>query len=420
MAEDKDKEIDEIEEEKEESELDESEEKDEIESGEVSEENGNGDMEVLEKEALNLKDMDENRVVGTEITKEMKKSKDEIESGEVSEENGNGDMEVLEKEALNLKDMDENRVVGTEITKEMKKSYIDYAMSVIVSRALPAVEDVLKPVHRRILYAMKLMGLEKGMTKKSARIVGDTMGKFHPHGDMAIYDSLVRMAQDFSLRYPLVHGQGNFGCFTADTKVALTDGRNLSFVNLIEEQQQGKRNFTFTSDNGIIKIAEIKNPRKTKDNAEIIKITLDNGEEIKCTPNHRFMLLNGEYKEAQYLISGESLMPAYFRLSTKEDDANVAGYKMIFQPKQSSWQFVHVLADECNLNNGIYVNSKGRVRHHVDFNKLNNNPDNIRRMQWADHWKLHYELVSQKHTNDKAYREKLAEGRKQFWNNSEN
>src|SRR3989344_1273860 len=188
--------------------------------------------------------------------------------------------EVLEKEALNLKDMDENRVVGTEISTEMKRSYIDYAMSVIVSRALPSCEDGLKPVHRRILYAMKLMGLEKGMTKKSARIVGDTMGKFHPHGDMAIYDSLVRMAQDFSLRYPLVHGQGNFGCFTADTKVALTDGRNLSFVNLIEEQQQGKRNFTFTSDNGIIKIAEIKNPRKTKDNAEIIKITLDNGEEI--------------------------------------------------------------------------------------------------------------------------------------------
>jgi len=127
--------------------------------------------------------------------------------------NGNGNngnrsdgAEKLEKTEINLKDMDENRVVGTEISTEMKQAYIDYAMSVIVSRALPSAEDGLKPVHRRILYAMKQMGLEKGMTKKSARIVGDTMGKFHPHGDMAIYDSMVRMAQNFSLRYLLVRG----------------------------------------------------------------------------------------------------------------------------------------------------------------------------------------------------------------------
>lgn len=132
--------------------------------------------------------------------------------GEKDENGTNGvEIEHLEKSDFNLKDLDENRVLGSGISHEMKKAYIDYAMSVIVSRALPSVEDGLKPVQRRILYAMKLMGLEKGMTKKSARIVGDTMGKFHPHGDMAIYDALVRMAQDFSLRYPLVLGQGNFG-----------------------------------------------------------------------------------------------------------------------------------------------------------------------------------------------------------------
>src|SRR3989344_7438610 len=90
-----------------------------------------------------------------------------------------------------------SRVILQPIEDEMKKSYLDYAMSVIVGRALPSVEDGLKPVHRRILYAMKLMGLEKGMTKKSARIVEDKMGKFHPHGDMAIYDAMVRMAQVF-------------------------------------------------------------------------------------------------------------------------------------------------------------------------------------------------------------------------------
>ncbi len=152
--------------------------------------------------------------------KEMKKELDEDENGKESPEDKNYEAEVLEKETINLKDLDEHRVIGAEISTEMKRSYIDYAMSVIVSRALPSAEDGLKPVHRRILYAMKLMGLEKGMTKKCARIVGDTMGKFHPHGDMAIYDALVRMAQDFSLRYPLIHGQGNFGSMDGDNAAA--------------------------------------------------------------------------------------------------------------------------------------------------------------------------------------------------------
>ena len=112
---------------------------------------------------------------------------------------------------------DKQGIIESEISDEMKKAYIDYAMSVIVARALPAAEDGLKPVQRRILYAMQAMALHHDKpTKKCARIVGDTMGKFHPHGDVAIYDALVRMAQDFSLRYPLVDGQGNFGSIDAD------------------------------------------------------------------------------------------------------------------------------------------------------------------------------------------------------------
>lgn len=103
------------------------------------------------------------------------------------------------------------------IVKEMEESYLDYAMSVIISRALPDVRDGLKPVHRRILYAMHNLGLTHGAKYvKSARIVGECMGKYHPHGDMAIYDAMVRMAQDFSLRYPLVDGQGNFGSIDQD------------------------------------------------------------------------------------------------------------------------------------------------------------------------------------------------------------
>src|SRR3989338_6278971 len=96
------------------------------------------------------------------------------------------------------------------IVPEMERSYLDYAMSVIVARALPDVRDGLKPVHRRILFAMKELGLTKGTQfKKTARIVGEVLGKYHPHGDMAVYDALVRLAQNFSMRYPLIDGRGN-------------------------------------------------------------------------------------------------------------------------------------------------------------------------------------------------------------------
>jgi len=108
------------------------------------------------------------------------------------------------------------------ITDELRKSYLDYAMSVIVSRALPDVRDGLKPVHRRILYAMMEGGYDWSKPyRKSARIVGDVMGNYHPHGDSAIYDSLVRMAQDFSMRVPLVDGQGNFGSVDGDPAAAM-------------------------------------------------------------------------------------------------------------------------------------------------------------------------------------------------------
>ena len=108
------------------------------------------------------------------------------------------------------------------IEDEMKKSYMDYAMSVIIGRAIPDVRDGLKPVHRRILYAMYEMGNRHNKPyKKSARIVGEIMGKYHPHGDAAIYDTMVRMAQDFSLRYMLVDGQGNFGSIDGDPPAAM-------------------------------------------------------------------------------------------------------------------------------------------------------------------------------------------------------
>jgi len=146
------------------------------------------------------------------------------------DENGNGkaedkiEQEILadeskrrEKEQIG----NEKGVAAAEIVEEMEKAYIDYAMSVIVQRALPSVEDGLKPVHRRILYAMHNLGLDASkQTMKSARIVGETMGKYHPHGNIAVYDTMVRLAQDFSMRYPLVHGQGNFGSMDGDSAAA--------------------------------------------------------------------------------------------------------------------------------------------------------------------------------------------------------
>lgn len=114
------------------------------------------------------------------------------------------------------------KVEPRDINEEMQTSYLDYAMSVIVSRALPDVRDGLKPVHRRILYAMNSLGLSSGAKfRKSATVVGEVLGKYHPHGDTAVYDSMVRMAQDFAMRYPLVNGQGNFGSIDGDSAAAM-------------------------------------------------------------------------------------------------------------------------------------------------------------------------------------------------------
>jgi DNA gyrase subunit A len=114
---------------------------------------------------------------------------------------------------------DGEKIIPINIENEMRTAYIDYSMSVIVSRALPDVRDGLKPVHRRVLYGMQDLGV--GSTrphKKSARIVGEVLGKYHPHGDGSVYDAMVRMAQDWSLRYPLVDGQGNFGSIDPDPR----------------------------------------------------------------------------------------------------------------------------------------------------------------------------------------------------------
>jgi len=123
---------------------------------------------------------------------------------------------------LNNEESNINNIININIEDEMKKSYLNYAMSVIVSRALPDVRDGLKPVHRRILYAMNELGITPDKPyRKSARVVGDVLGKYHPHGDSSVYDAMVRLAQDFNTRYPLVDGHGNFGSIDGDSPAAM-------------------------------------------------------------------------------------------------------------------------------------------------------------------------------------------------------
>ncbi len=163
--------------------------------------------------------------------------------------------EKIEKTDEQKKLTEEKGVIPTEISNEMKKSYLDYAMSVIVSRAIPSVEDGLKPVQRRILYAMQQLGLKpNSQTKKSARIVGDVIGKYHPHGDTAVYEAMVRMAQDFSLRYPLVFGQGNFGSVDGDSAAAMryTEARLMDISSeLLQDIDKETVSFVSNYDNSL-------------------------------------------------------------------------------------------------------------------------------------------------------------------------
>lgn len=188
----------------------------------------------------------------------------------------------------------------------------------------------------------------------------------------------------------LVEGDSAGGCFSGDTKIALADGRNLSFKDLVREHEQGKENFCYTIlDDGHIGIQKIKHPRITKRNVQVIKIILDNNEEIVCTPDHLFMLRDGTYKPACELNVSDSLMPLNRQLSRKGKRITIEGYELVFDLKENRWIFAHLLADKYNLRNSVYTETDGYYRHHKDFNKLNNNPTNICRLTKEEHIALH-------------------------------
>ncbi|MEO8638003.1 MAG: toprim domain-containing protein [Candidatus Taylorbacteria bacterium] len=189
----------------------------------------------------------------------------------------------------------------------------------------------------------------------------------------------------------IVEGDSAGGCWIDKTEIALSDGRALSLKELIEEDKQGKQNFCYTMrEDGHIGLAPITNPRLTKHNAEVIKIILDSDEELTCTPDHPFRLVGGSYKPAHALTPNDSIAPLYRKISVKGEGTSLDGYEMVFDPKEKKWIPTHVLADMYNLKKGVYTSKNGSHRHHVDFNKRNNNPSNIQRVSYEQHMAIHY------------------------------
>ena len=189
----------------------------------------------------------------------------------------------------------------------------------------------------------------------------------------------------------LVEGDSAGGCFSGDTLVALADGRTLSFMELVSEQNEGKEHFGYTiRKDGKIGLQRLINARMTKAQARVVRVTLDNGQSIVCTPDHRFMLRDGSYKAAEELVSNDSLMPLYRKFSDmKEPGITIQGYEMVKDPSSGFWLFTHMLADWYNRWQGIYTEADGDHCHHIDFNKLNNNPTNIKRLPSQEHLELH-------------------------------
>jgi len=196
----------------------------------------------------------------------------------------------------------------------------------------------------------------------------------------------------------IVEGDSAGGCFTGDTEVALASGQSITFEELVRERENGEDHYGYTvDDDGKIGLERIENPRVTREDAPLVEVTLDDGESIRCTPDHEFMLRDGSYCEARNLDEGQSLMPLYRKKSdTSEEGITIDGYEMVKQPvMRDFWEFTHLLADRYNLEADEYDAETGDHKHHSDFDKHNNRPDNIERLSESEHLELHREHAAE-------------------------
>ncbi|MFT7834673.1 ATP-binding protein [Saccharothrix sp. BKS2] len=192
----------------------------------------------------------------------------------------------------------------------------------------------------------------------------------------------------------LVEGDSALGCFTGDTTVALASGRAMSFADLAADWQRGVTHFGYATNRaGRVVVAPLVEPRLTKRAAPLVRVTLDTGESVRCTPDHLFRLRDGSYRRADRLQAGDSLMPLYRSVSSKAAGDKLDGYERIWMNDRAEWVYTHYLADAHNLRNGLDSAENGTVRHHVDVDKRNNDPRNLRRMTWEDHAALHASMM---------------------------
>ncbi|MBI4789367.1 MAG: DNA topoisomerase (ATP-hydrolyzing) subunit B [Chloroflexi bacterium] len=193
----------------------------------------------------------------------------------------------------------------------------------------------------------------------------------------------------------IVEGDSAGGCLAPETRVALASGITKTMQELAEDWERGIQHFGYaTNAAGDIRIVPLIEPRLTKRDAVLVEVILDNGESIRCTPDHPFRLRDGSYRAAGELQAGDSLMPLKTRL-TREDELPAVGYQMVWMNGEERWCHTHHLADLYNLLTGVYTRKAGNVRHHQDFNKINNDPRNITRMFWREHQRLYAELAGE-------------------------